>query len=65
MGCRVSETVVDVGAFGDTEVPVVERHDWYRGLRCEVSVNRLGYLEKPKGGDNRRRFIGLFWGVSS
>ena len=45
MGCRVGETVVDVGAFGDAKVPIVERHGRYRGLRCEVSVNRLGYLE--------------------
>ena len=27
MGGWVTEAVVDVDAFGDTEVPIVERHD--------------------------------------
>ena len=36
MGCGVTETVVDVGAFRDAKVHIVERHDRYEGLWCEM-----------------------------
>lgn len=32
MGRRVGDAVVDIAAFGDTEVPIVERHGRYEEL---------------------------------
>jgi len=36
MSCRVTDAVVDVDTFGNTEVPIVESHYWCEGLKCEV-----------------------------
>jgi len=42
--------IADIAAFGDTEVPIVERHGRYEGLRCE-------------GGCKSMVHVGLFVGV--